>query len=157
MISRISTLSITAIISGGQTGVDRAALDFAISNKIPCGGWCPKGRRSDDGRIPEKYPLRETGSPEYAVRTRKNIQSSDGTLIIAKNGIIDRGTRLTQELCKKLHKPCLIAGMSEQEKQEFARWLLDYNIRTLNIAGCRESSQPGIYEYAMKVLKFLFG
>ncbi len=70
---------------------------------------------------------------------------------------MDRGTRLTQELCEKLLKPCLTAGiMSEQEKQEFARWLLDHNIRTLNIAGCRESSQPGIYEYAMKVLKFLF-
>jgi hypothetical protein len=157
MALRVFTPLITAIISGGQTGVDRAALDFALSNNIPCGGWCPKGRRSDDGRIPEKYPLKETSSPEYAVRTRKNIQSSDGTLIIVKDGKRDRGTQLTAKLCEKLKKPCrIVESMNISDKEDFIRWISDHNIRTLNVAGCRESSHPGIYDYATKVLDFFF-
>jgi hypothetical protein len=148
---------ISAIISGGQTGVDRAALDFALAQGIPCGGWCPKGRRSEDGTIPAKYPLKETSSAEYHVRTRKNILSSDGTLIIVKDNLMDRGTQLTQYLCKKLVKPCFVAsGDSLDEKNEFFEWLINNQIRALNVAGCREGSQPGIYTRALEVLEFLF-
>ena len=70
------------IVSGGQSGVDRAALDFALENKIPCGGWCPKGRLAEDGRIHHRYPLRETSSTDYRVRTQANVEDSDGTLIL---------------------------------------------------------------------------
>lgn len=148
---------ISAIISGGQTGVDRAALDFALAQGIPCGGWCPKGRKSEDGFIPEKYPLKETSSPEYHFRTRKNILSSDGTLIIAKDNLMDRGTQLTQALCGKLQKPCFLAsGVHADDKENFRVWLKVNNIQTMNVAGCREGSQPGIYTRALEVLEFLF-
>ncbi len=73
------------IISGGQSGVDRAALDFCLENNIPCGGWCPKGRMAEDGRISDKYPLIETESEDYAERTRLNVENSDGTLIIFRS------------------------------------------------------------------------
>lgn len=97
-------LSNIKIISGGQTGVDRAALDFAIENKISCSGWCPKGRVAEDGKISEKYPLHETTSSDYHDRTKKNIEVSDATLII-HGGNIDKGTKLTADLCSKLNKP----------------------------------------------------
>jgi hypothetical protein len=146
-----------AIISGGQTGVDRAALDFALNNGIPCGGWCPKGRRSEDGSIPSRYPLKETASEDYSVRTRKNILSSDGTLIIVKDGLMDRGTQLTANLCEQLGKPYFSAGISENSVKEcFRKWFEEKNIFTLNVAGCRESSQPGIYNYALEMLNLLF-
>lgn len=150
-------MHVQAIISGGQTGVDRAALDFALAHGIPCGGWCPKGRRSEDGIIPAKYPLKETSTTEYHVRTRKNIVSSDGTLIIVKDDAMDRGTKLTKELCAKLQKPCFIAsGTQTDEKDLFREWLANHHIRTLNVAGCREGSQPGVYEYAIAVLNEIF-
>jgi hypothetical protein len=147
---------ISAIISGGQTGVDRAALDFALAHGIPCGGWCPKGRRSEDGSIPDRYPLKETSSAEYHVRTRKNILSSDGTLIIAKNNLMDRGTQLTQALCGKLQKPCFLAsGVHADDKKNFRVWLKVNNIQTMNVAGCREGRQPGVYDFAFKILESL--
>jgi len=147
--------TIQAIISGGQTGVDRAALDFALDYGIPCGGWCPKGRRSDDGVIAAKYSLKETSSPEYPVRTRKNILSSHGTLIIVQNGMIDKGTQLTHSICLKKGKPVFIASSTTQ-KAELLDWISDNRIKTLNIAGSRESSQPGIYDFAYGLLKYFF-
>src|SRR5947209_11260398 len=88
---------IAKIVSGGQTGVDRAALDVALELGLPCGGWCPKGRRSEGGRIPERYPLRETTSAAYPARTRRNVLYSDGTLVLT-NGPPTGGTALTIEL-----------------------------------------------------------
>src|SRR5436305_1193025 len=82
------------IFSGGQTGVDRAALDVALELGIPCSGWCPRGRRAEDGTIPPRYPLQETRSLAYPVRTRWNVRDSDGTLILTR-GRPDRGTALT--------------------------------------------------------------
>jgi Circularly permutated YpsA SLOG family len=87
-------MKIAKIISGGQTGVDRAALDVALELGIPCGGWCPKGRRAEDGAIPDKYPVEENDSPEYPPRTARNVRAADGTLILTR-GTPDRGTALT--------------------------------------------------------------
>src|SRR6266851_4977853 len=95
------------IISGGQTGVDRAALDVALELGIPCGGWCPKGRRAEDGRIPKRYPLVETPTPAYPVRTEWNVRDSDGTLVLAR-GQASGGTALTIEFATDYGKPCLV-------------------------------------------------
>src|SRR5262245_55320595 len=100
------------IRSGGQTGVDRAALDVALELGLPCGGWCPRGRRAEDGPIPDHYPLRETRSPAYPVRTRWNVRDSDGTLILTR-GRPDRGTLLTEELARDMGKPLLVVGLNE--------------------------------------------
>src|SRR6516225_6913367 len=103
-------MTIAKIISGGQTGVDRAALDVALELGIPCGGWCPKGRRAEDGPIPQRYPLQETGSKEYPVRTAKNVRQADGTLILTR-GPSDRGTALSVRLAGKHKKPCLCVDL----------------------------------------------
>jgi predicted Rossmann fold nucleotide-binding protein DprA/Smf involved in DNA uptake len=92
------------IVSGGQTGVDRAALDIALALGIPCGGWCPRGRGAEDGVIPARYPLQETCSHDYAERTRRNVIDSDGTLILAI-GALHGGTLLTAQLAEKAASP----------------------------------------------------
>ena len=94
-------LLVEKIVSGGQTGVDRAALDVALKVGIPCGGWCPKGRKAEDGAIPDRYPLTETSSASYPVRTEKNVNDSDGTLIL-KVGPVTGGTARTVKAAKKL-------------------------------------------------------
>lgn len=140
------------IVSGGQTGVDRAALDAALSLAIPCGGWCPAGRRAEDGRIDDRYPLTETPSDQYAERTQRNVRDSDGTLIIA-NGPLTGGTRRTRLLAEQDHKPCWIINISDGiDSGAFRQWLETNNIRILNVAGPRESTQAGIYERARQVL-----
>jgi len=95
---------IERILSGGQTGVDRAALDVALELGIPCGGWCPAGRRAEDGRIPAIYPVQETESRNYAVRTRRNVRDTDGTLVLV-NGPVSGGTRLTVKCADDENKP----------------------------------------------------
>ncbi len=147
---------IRKIISGGQTGVDRAALDVALELGIPCGGWCPAGRRAEDGTLDRKYPLQETESNRYEVRTRLNIADSDGTLIISPAPLTS-GTALTQQLARKMDKPLLIItpnGLFDAELIE--PWLKEYKIAVLNIAGPRESGQPGIYQQTTKLLKEAF-
>ena len=100
------------IISGGQTGVDRAALDIAIDLGIPHGGYCPKGRRAEDGIIPSKYNLTEHSSVQYIDRTLENVLSSDGTLIL-HIGKISNGTALTKEFCIQSEKPILIINLAD--------------------------------------------
>jgi len=140
------------IISGGQTGVDRAALDVALALGLSCGGYCPRGRKSEDGTIPEKYPLTETKSDEYSERTRLNVQSGDGTLILT-TGRADRGTELTMELCSKFNKPFLEIDLTpEKKKADPGEWLSRNKIRVLNVAGNRESNAPGIYKAAFAFL-----
>ncbi len=143
------------IISGGQTGVDRAALDFAITNSIDCGGWCPKGRIAEDGKISTKYPLSETISNHYPERTKLNIKDSDATLILYLDKY-DRGTMLTQNLCKKLNKPVWIQNLENPiSKYEFKKWLQKNNCKVLNFAGPRESFSPEIYKMTLKFLNKL--
>src|SRR5207247_1854205 len=101
---------ITRIVSGGQTGVDRAALDVALELGVPCGGWCPQGRRAEDGRIDERYPLRETPWDGYPQRTEWNVRDTDGTLVLTL-GKPDRGTALTVRLERSKKKPCLVIDL----------------------------------------------
>jgi len=144
---------IEKIISGGQTGVDRAALDVALELGIPCGGWCPGGRRAEDGRIPDHYPLQEASSAEYPLRTQLNVEDSDGTLILCW-GSPAGGTALTIKLAKKLKKPYLLIDLSQEEAPpRVLDWTKDNHIQILNVAGPREGEAPGIHERASAFLR----
>ena len=140
------------IVSGGQTGVDRAALDAAMSLGIPCGGWCPRGRRAEDGPIPDRYPLTETKSAKYAVRTRRNVRDSEGTLILAI-GEPTGGTELTVDIATRRNRPCLVVSLNEEpEAAAVAEWIAANRITALNVAGPRESTAPGVHATAVKFL-----
>jgi hypothetical protein len=149
------TFLVEKIVSGGQTGVDRAALDIALELGIPCGGWCPKGRKSEDGPIPDRYPLRETGSTSYPVRTAKNVRDSDGTLALAMGSPMG-GTALTIKLAKEKRKPFLVFDLKKKGDPLLLRsWILANQIKILNIAGPRESECPGVYRQASGFLRAL--
>lgn len=137
------------VVSGGQTGVDRAALDAAISRGISHGGWCPKGRMAEDDTIPEKYHLKETPAAEYAERTEWNVRDSDGTLILVIRKPLTGGTKLTLDKAITLNKPCFIAEITQGEPfNQTLDWMRKNHIQVLNIAGPRESQSPGIYQAA---------
>lgn len=104
------------IISGGQTGVDRAALDFALNNEIVCGGWCPKGRIAEDGQIHEKYPLQEASAESYSWRTELNVRDSDATLVLS-SGKIGNGTELTIKMAQKMRKPIFIIDLDNNNER----------------------------------------
>ena len=141
---------IEKIVSGGQTGVDRAALDAALAAGVPCGGWCPRGRKAEDGAIPARYPLREAESAGYSERTRRNVRDADGTLVIAR-AEPKGGTALTLEVAAGYGKPSLTAHPDEPgEVDRVRRWLAKNRIGVLNIAGARESESPGIYVAARR-------
>ncbi len=133
--------------------MDRAALDMALELGIPCGGWCPKGRRAEDGRIPDHYPLQEASSSEYPVRTQLNVEDSDGTLILSW-GSPAGGTALTIKLAKRLKKPYLLVDLSqERDPRRVLDWLGDNHIQTLNVAGPREGEAPGIHDRAVALFR----
>jgi hypothetical protein len=141
------------IVSGGQTGVDRAALDAAIAAGIPHGGWCPRGRLAEDGSIPERYRLRETASKEYRVRTEQNVLDSDATLVLCR-GRPQGGTQLTLRLARKHLKPHLVVDLdAPPEMAAVRRWLSEHEVRVLNVAGPRESQTPGIGRQAVELLR----
>ncbi len=147
---------IEKVISGGQTGVDRAALDVALELGISCGGWCPRGRKAEDGPINTHYPLRETASANYSVRTEKNIRESDGTLILAK-GRPKTGTALTIKFAQKHKKPYLVKDPFVKRDLVTVRiWIEVNKVRVLNVAGPRESEVPGIHDSVFEFLKELF-
>jgi hypothetical protein len=152
-------MSIKKIISGGQTGADRAALDFAIDNDIPHGGWVPKGRLAEDGVISNRYDVVETDSPDYTVRTEKNVMDSDGTLIMS-HGALTGGSALTKALARKHKRPCLhidLDGVPEFEAAfEITGWITQHGVETLNVAGSRASKDPGIYHATMNILETVF-
>lgn len=154
--SAVSWLPLKRIVSGGQTGVDRAALDVAIELEIPHGGWCPKGRLAEDGPIPACYQLVETDQPEYSVRTERNVLDSDGTLIFYKERL-QRGTLLTNRLAKMHGKPHLRVRLDHPVSiLSIQKWIRQSRIESLNVAGPRESSQPGIHTTVVKLLRRVF-
>ena len=144
------------IISGGQTGVDRAALDTAIELKLEHGGWCPQGRKAEDGIIAPRYRLHETADEKYDTRTRLNVQDADGTLILYR-GALEGGTQLTARIAGQLRKPLMLVDLGQPAPVgEIRTWLSANHITTLNVAGPRESKNPGIYQEARRLLHTLF-
>ena len=131
------------IISGGQTGVDRVALDVALQLGMPCGGWCPRGRLAEDGPIPARYPLREAPTSEYAERTAWNVRDSDATLVITW-GPPTEGTAYTVHIAESLAKPCHVVDLARNEPPgpEVLRWIEENHVRVLNVAGPRASRWP---------------
>ena len=154
-------MKLSKIVSGAQTGVDRAALDVALGYNVACGGWCPKGRIAEDGVIPKRYPMRETESSDYALRTEWNVRDSDGTLVL-NIGELSGGTAFTVECAKKYKKHCLVLDFLKKDKKGIIffgnllitrGWIMANDIKVLNVAGPRESKAPGIYETAKKFLE----
>lgn len=145
------------IISGGQTGADRAALDFALEYGIECGGWCPRGRIAEDGTIPAKYPLKETSSSEYPPRTKKNVEEADATVVFdAPAKKPSRGTQLTVRCCREAGKPHLVlTGFPDVQVDatKLSAFLASGEVKTLNVAGNRESGTRGIYAHVYAVLE----
>jgi hypothetical protein len=160
-----SNSHIKIIVSGGQTGVDRAALDVAIKLKIAHGGWCPYERIAEDGIIPKLYNLREASAPTleekadpdaiYKKRTELNAKDSDGTLIIINADPIG-GTLYTVDMLIKYNKPYLIFNLKDNPcVDDIAKWVVENKIGKLNIAGPRESQSPGIYKISSHVIEQL--
>lgn len=145
------------IVSGGQTGADRAGLDAAMKAGLPVGGYCPKGRLAEDGTVPEHYPLVEMTKGGYSARTERNVIESDGTLIF-NIGKLSGGTRLTVECARKHNKPHLVIQLdaAKPNAATLAEWLDQNNIRVLNIAGPRESKTPGVHQMASRFLDEFF-
>ncbi|HKL88962.1 MAG TPA: putative molybdenum carrier protein [Salinibacter sp.] len=143
------------IVSGGQTGVDRAALDAGLDHDLPVGGWCPNGRRAEDGSIPDRYPLKETPSDAYEQRTAWNVRDSDGTLIIT-GGNVEGGTAHTITEANRQGRPVLHVRTSDKVPVPMIRaWGEDHDIRVLNVAGPRASELDGMYEKARAILDSL--
>jgi hypothetical protein len=139
------------IVSGGQTGVDRAALDVAIALGIEHGGWCPAGRLSEDGSVPSRYQLEETPSPDYPVRTEQNVIDSDATLILYRQRL-KGGTLLTRKICDRTFQPYLLIRLDRDSHQTVRKWLSDQRPRSLNVAGPRESTCQGVYQQSFEFL-----
>lgn len=150
-------MMIEKFVSGGQTGADIAALDVAPRYNFPHGGWCPKGRLSLDGQIPAKYLLTETPSAGYPQRTEWNVRDSDGTVVLTFSNTPTGGSLKTINLCKKHGKPCLHIHRGMYDSVErILRFVKEQDIRVLNVAGSRESKDPGIYEWVKDILSYAF-
>lgn len=146
------------VITGGQTGVDRGALDAARAAGLLSGGWCPRGRRAEDGRIPAKYPLQELPGG-YANRTRANVVHSDATLVLHV-GRLSGGTQLALNWARRLRRPVRVVDLSQPDADRMwrgvARWILSRAFHSLHVAGPRESEAPGAAAEARRWLRPLF-
>jgi len=150
------TVKALKIISGGQTGVDRAALDVSLKHGIDCGGWCPAGRLDEFGRIPDRYPVRELQVGGFTERTMQNVKDSDGTVVIYTSQI-GGGTKQTVRLCVDLKRPQELIDASKIRAEDAASLIADFvrekGIKILNVAGPRQSEWPEGYAYAFRVLE----
>ena len=153
------------IISGGQTGADRAGLDFAIEAGLEYGGYVPRGRKAEDGRIDDRYSLIELSTSSYSARTRRNIEESDGTVIFSLERLLSGGAKLTRTHANKLGKPVLHIYDTRKERifhpdsfcleiQALTDFLCSKKIEILNVAGPRESKEPGVYEWTLACAGF---
>jgi hypothetical protein len=144
------------IISGGQTGVDRAALDVALKHGIACGGWCPAGRLDEFGRIPDRYPVEELQTGGFEERTMQNVKDSGGTVIIYA-GKLSGGTERTVRFCVELRRPHQIIDASKLSTEEASKLIAGFvrtnRIDLLNVAGPRQSEWAKGYEYAFRALE----
>jgi len=144
------------IISGGQTGVDRAALNVALKHGIDCGGWCPAGRLDEFGRIPDRYPVKELSDGSFAERTLQNVKDSDGTAILYFEKLRG-GTDYTVQCCTEQERPDKLIDAAKVSAQDAAKLVFDfvreYRIDILNVAGPRQSEWPEGYHYAFRTLE----
>ena len=161
MSYRISTaillMTLKKIVSGGQTGVDRGALDAALGSGFPCGGWVPGDRMAEDGVISDRYPLTPLPNGNYRQRTRLNVVDSDGTVILYDRSL-SGGTHLTRDLCELLNRPCILISARETPDpiaaaETVLKFIEDNNIETLNVAGPRLSAWKEGHEFALSVIQ----
>src|SRR5499426_3606069 len=151
---------LSKIISGGQTGADRAALDWAIKRGKAHGGWCPKGRKAEDGTIDWRYNLVETASEDYSQRTEWNVRDSDGTAVFSIRRELRGGSLLTVEIAGQYNKPVIHFCAQDEgtnHAQELRSIVEKFRISVLNVAGPRESDEPGVYRFVSRVLDQAFG
>lgn len=151
-------LLLKKIVSGGQTGADRAALDAAIKHGCTSGGWLPRGRRAEDGPLPERYGLQELSSSDYRQRTRQNVIDSDGTVIVS-HGELHGGSLLTRVEAEKAGRPYLHLDLErigdDAAVAQLKCWLCDHAIEILNVAGPRASGDPVIYRKVYRLVSSL--
>jgi hypothetical protein len=146
------------IISGGQTGVDRAALDVALKHHVKCGGWCPADRTAEDGKIPDRYPLKELKKGDNEARTAQNVRDSDGTIVIYFHEL-EGGTAYAVGCCIEDRQPHRLIDAAKYSPEDAAalmvRFVVDHDIETLNVAGPRESEWKGAYAYTSRAIDVL--
>ena len=151
-------MTLKKIVSGGQTGVDRGALDAALAAGFPCGGWCPAGRLAEDGAIPDRYPVVELAGAGYDERTLRNVLDADGTALFYLREL-EGGTSRTAEHCSRKAKPHLLIDVSgrapDQAAREIGAFVECNRVATLNIAGPRASKWPGARDYAFETVMSL--
>lgn len=151
---------IEKIISGGQTGVDRGALDAALALGFPCGGWCPDGRLAADGPLDLRYPLQELAGGGYRQRTRQNVLDSDATLIVYRRWIQPlSGTELTLQFCLQKRKPYVLIDAAHYSPAQAASLIQEFadhfTVRTLNVAGPQETQPSFFRDYSESCIRLL--
>jgi hypothetical protein len=151
-------VSLTQLVSGAQTGVDRGALDAALDAGFPCGGWCPSGRRAEDGPIPDRYPVHPLAAGGYRERTLQNVIDSDATLILYFTRL-HGGTEQTWRDCASRQRPCRLIDAAAlpppRAAGRAARFIHDYRVSVLNVAGPRASDAPQGQAYAYALIREL--
>ena len=155
----LAAMLIEKIVSGGQSGADRAALDWAIANNVPHGGWCPRWRRAEDGRIADCYHLCETPGSGYSVRTRWNVRDSDITVIFSIAQQLSGGSLATFRFARQLQRPCLhlSKGKTRDPAGELRISIEEAGARVLNVAGPRASNEPNVAQFVAEVLDDALG